>query len=107
MINLDDIKMNVVETASNGVVNHNTIFNFKQKGDIVTAKYSGGLVQRGYLIGRINQSSFNFKYAQLHDDGNVAGGQSNCELRLHDGKIQLVESFEWGAGKGQNVFQQL
>ncbi len=107
MMNLNGVKMNVVKTASNGVVNHHTIFCFSQKSNKVTARYSGGLVKRGFLIGNISNNQLEFNYAQVHEDGNVEGGKSNCMIRLDKGKLQLIESFDWGAGTGQNVFQQM
>ncbi len=107
-INLHNIKMNVVETAGNGVVNQDTIFMFNQKGNRVTARYSGGKVERGFLVGKLNKDQLQFNYAQEHNDGNIAGGESTCQLSINsNGKMQLIENFRWGQGIGRNVFQQL
>jgi hypothetical protein len=38
-MNLDDIKMNVIKTAPNGVVNDLTIFTFSQTDNVVSATY--------------------------------------------------------------------
>ena len=106
--NLHGKRMNVVETAGNGVVNHETIFVFNQTNNIVTAKYSGGLVQRGFLIGKLDSKNLHFKYAQEHKDGNIAGGESNCEIKMgKDETLQLVEHFDWANRKGKNVFQEI
>lgn len=107
-VNFDQLKMNVVETASNGAVNEQTIFHFQQNGNIVTAKYSGGGVNRGFLAGKVENNLLGFKYAQQHADGNIYGGKSKCEMIFKSGQItELIENFKWEAGKGRNVFRTL
>lgn len=39
--------MNVVQTAENGIVNSDTIFEFAQDGSFVSANYSGGKIKQG------------------------------------------------------------
>ncbi|MEO9806430.1 MAG: hypothetical protein ABJF04_24425 [Reichenbachiella sp.] len=108
MTNLDGKQMNVVKTAGNGVVNQDTIFTFTQKAEVVSARYEGGQVIRGYLAGRLIQNQLHFKYAQEHMDGNIAGGESACDVKnLPDGRLQLIENFSWDQGTGQNVFQEI
>ena len=79
-INLDGLKMNVISTAENGVVNSDTIFEFHQVGDDVWASYSGGQVFRGFLVGRVLNDKFEFQYCQSQTDGVLDGGHSTCEL---------------------------
>ena len=43
-MNLNNVKMNVIKTAENGVVNDLTIFTFSQVQNFVTAIYSGGKI---------------------------------------------------------------
>ncbi|MCG8330762.1 MAG: hypothetical protein MI974_23900 [Chitinophagales bacterium] len=50
MINLDHIKMRVIETADNGVVNEDTIFHFTQQGNYVEASYSGGKIKVDFSL---------------------------------------------------------
>ena len=108
MINLNDKQMHVVETAQNGVVNHQTVFSFGQKKDQVFARYQGGPVSRGMLVGRINGSFLHFHFVQEHADGEISGGESTCEIAQQiDGKVMLVEHFDWDRGTGQNIFREL
>lgn len=108
MHNLDEKKMNVIETAGNGVVNQNTVFQFQQKGHVVSARYSGGKVTKGFLVGKIQMKQLRFKYAQQHMDGNVVGGESIGIIEyLPDGKLALIEYFDWDQGKGRNVFREI
>lgn len=107
-VNLHHRKMRVVHTASNGVVNHETIFKFNQSGERVYARYGGGKVERGILVGNVKESSLSFKYVQEHIDGVIAGGNSTCTIAFkEDGKLTLVETFNWEDGIGQNIFEEI
>lgn len=103
-------RMNVVQTASNGVVNAATVFEFEQDGDAVWAPYRGGGIERGFLVGKRRGDQLTFRYAQLATDGTLDGGQSECVIdTLEDGRVRLVEHFEWESrpGGGTNVFEEL
>lgn len=105
---LDGMTMNAVQTAPNGVVSEDTHFHFHQDGERVHADYSGGRVERGYLVGLVEDATFEFCYCQIHTDGSIDNGRSQCELRIDEsGAVQVVEHFEWGGGSGTNVIQQL
>lgn len=109
---LDKIEMNVVKTAAVGVVNHETIFHFSQQGNVVTADYAGGKVKQGFLVGTITEANqLNFSYCQLQIDGKLDNGASQCEVsRNENGKIILIEHFEWASRPGEygtNIFQEL
>ena len=110
-ISLDQIFMNVVQTAPNGVVNQDTFFHFAQNGEWVTATYAGGRIRSGYLVGRIvegNQLIFSYCQAQL--DGRLDNGASQCEIaRNQEGRVVLIEYFEWASRPGEygtNVLQE-
>ena len=100
--------MNVIKTAQNGVVNHKTIFRFEQKGDRVIGRYAGGKVKRGVLVGTVKGMKLSFSYAQQHDDNQVAGGESLCDIQfLDNGSLRLIERFSWEQGRGENVFAEV
>ncbi|MGX1930151.1 hypothetical protein [Flagellimonas sp. 2504JD4-2] len=111
MIHLDKIKMTVVETAENGVVNDQTVFEFKQKNNFVEAKYEGGKILAGFLVGVLKDNTLKFSYCQLQTDGVLDNGTSNAELELSaNGKIRLIEHFEWSSRPGEtgiNVFEEI
>jgi hypothetical protein len=108
---LDKVKMTVIETAPNGVVNSDTIFTFEQTGNIVQAGYTGGKIQKGFLVGQVNDNTLTFSYCQLQTDGTLDSGLSSCELSIEkSGKIRLVEHFEWKSRPGEfgvNIFQEM
>jgi len=108
-ISLDGLRMHVIRTAESGVVNADTIFRFHQQANEVWADYAGGGIRRGSLIGTVDGSTLTFRYCQLQTNGTLDGGKSDCEVRTHEGRIQIVERFQWESrpGGGENVFQEL
>ncbi len=110
-INFHNKKFNAPKTAPNGVINHETIFEFEQNDDAIIAKYSGGKIKAGYLIGRIiSDNRFEFRFTQMHTDGILDGGHSFCDIKILDnGRIRLIEHFEWQSigEKGENIIEEL
>lgn len=109
-VSLDGIQMCVVETAEGGEVNSETIFRFVQNGAVVSAQYAGGKVELGYLVGTMTEEGLHFRYAQVDTEGRLDGGYSTCEIsRLPDGRIRLLEHFQWASreGMGTNVFEEI
>ncbi|TMU55988.1 hypothetical protein [Flagellimonas algicola] len=108
---LDNVQMNVVQTAANGVVNHETIFSFSQQDVQVQASYSGGNIAKGFLIGVLKKEILNFSYCQLQTDGILDNGSSKAQLSITaEGKLRLTEHFDWKSRPGEigiNVFEQL
>ena len=109
-VNLNGRRMHVVSTDQIGEVGIDTIFEFEQNGNIVSARYAGGKIRIGYLVGIINRNNLEFRYAQANIEDHLDGGQSNCEIKIaDDGKLQLIEHFQWSSreGSGTNVFEEL
>jgi hypothetical protein len=110
-ISLNNVRMKVVRTSPNGVVNESTLFTFKQLGNVVSAEYEGGLIKKGFLVGRSDGLVLKFSYCQLQVDNVVDSGVSICVLSANDrGKITLTERFEWKSRPGEfgtNVFEEV
>lgn len=107
---LDGIKMHVVSTADVGEVNQDTIVDFTQEGNLLSARYAGGKVRLGYLVGMMQAASGSFRYAQIDNEGRIDGGSSTFEIaRTDSGRLRLVEHFRWDSrpGTGTNVFEEL
>jgi hypothetical protein len=102
--------MFVSSTAPDGVVGSDTRLTFQQRGDRVIARYAGGAVARGILVGRVIGERLVFRYAQRERDGVIHGGRSVCDvIHLPDGRLRVMERFEWStrAGRGINTFDEL
>ena len=108
-ISFDGKTFRVTNTAPNGLVNDKTIFYFQHIGNLITATYKGGRVKTGFLIGKLHEGKLEFQYSQMHDDESLNGGYSVCEIQFtEDGRIKLVEHFEWSDGqKGTNILEEL
>ena len=109
-MNLDGLTLYVSSTADIGVVGADTLLHFTQKGERVLARYSGGSIKRGCLVGEMSYGSLRFRYTQLESSGEIHGGSSVCDLiTLPDGRTRIVEHFTWRTreGSGDNVFDQV
>jgi len=109
-ISLDRIRMRVVSTAEGGEVNAETLFEFTQDGSVVSARYAGGTVRLGYLVGTMSAEGLRFRYAQVDNFGRLDGGYSICEVgRTAEGRIQLAEHFQWDSreGSGTNLYEEI
>ena len=110
MTNLDGLTMLVSATAPNGVVGGETRLHFTQRGRRVAARYAGGRVSRGRLVGRWMGDILRFRYAQREEPFAIHGGHSVCVVEERpDGCLRLIEHFTWRTrpGSGVNVFAEL
>ena len=110
MIDLNGRRMFVSTTAANGVVGSDTRLHFSQRGARIVARYAGGNVTRGCLVGRWIGEQLTFRYAQREVDNAIHGGRSMCDVqRLGDGRVRITEHFTWTTrtGSGTNVFDEL
>ncbi len=109
-VNLDQIVMYVSSTADQGVVDTSTRLRFIQKGSRVMARYSGGAISQGCLVGTLSKLQLVFRYTQVETSGEIHGGSSVCDVeRLSDHRIRIVEHFAWRTrpGSGINVFEEV
>lgn len=110
-VSLDGVRMATASTSAIGVVDAETILVFEQAGDLFSARYRGGSIWDGLLVGRmLGEDRVEFRYVQLDRSGAMDQGVSTGTLtRLADGRLQLVERFEWltRVGGGENVFEEI
>lgn len=110
IMNLDQTQFRVSATAESGVVSSETRLALAQKGSRILGRYSGGSIQRGYLVGTLEGSVLQFRFTQREAAGQIHGGRSICDLeRLSDGRLRLREHFTWTTrdGAGTNTFDQV
>ena len=110
MKNLDGRTMFVSSTADTGVVSGETHLHFAQRGTRVAARYGGGRVARGWLVGQWAGDTLHFRYAQREDGYAIHAGNSTCHVQeLPDGRLRLTEHFTWSTrpGAGVNVFDEV
>ncbi len=91
-----------VVNAANGEVSSDTVFYYKQVGNIVTADYSGGSIRLGHLVALMDADGcLNMRYHQVNVRGELQTGicRSIPEV-LPDGRLRLHESWQWTSGDG-------
>ncbi|WP_010523518.1 hypothetical protein [Aquimarina agarivorans] len=93
-MDLDNKKIVTVKNE-NGLSSDKTIFHYFQKGKTITAKYKGGCVLEGFIIGKELQSSkIELLYQCLTIEGELKAGRSEGVVsKTTDGKLKL--NFDW------------
>jgi len=89
-----------ISNTDNGETSNETIFHYKQVGNIVTATYSGGKIIQGHLIGLVDSfGNIEMRYHQVNEKNELMTGicKSTPEI-LANGKIRLLEEWKWTSG---------
>ena len=92
-MNYDNKTFRAASNTANGETSAETIFHYKQVGNILTATYSGGRIMAGHLLGLVDEAG------QLDTDGQLMTGRcQSVPEQLPDGKIRLHETWQWTSG---------
>jgi hypothetical protein len=97
--------------SENGETSNETLFHYKQVGNILTSEYAGGKIKYGHLMGLVDSSgNIEMRYHQVNDKGELMTGicRSIPEL-MENGKIRLHEQWEWASGdksKGISIIEE-
>lgn len=111
MIDYNDKVFKPIENTENGETSGETVFLYKQFGNILTSEYSGGKIKKGHLIGLVDENgNIDMRYHQVNNNGEIMTGicKSNPEI-LENGKIRLHESWQWTSGdksKGESIIEE-
>jgi hypothetical protein len=112
MINYDNKVFVSVTNTDNGEVSSETVFHYKQEGNIVHVTYRGGNIKYGTLVETVNdQRVLYFRYNHVNIDNQLRGGGciSTLEL-LPDGRVRLYERWKWTdkeASEGESIIEEL
>lgn len=102
MINYQGRLFRPVKTEGASDTTAETIFNYSQKGDLLTGSYAGGAVRYGHLIGIVDAAGhIKMRYHHITKDGELMTGicRSTPEF-MDNGKIRLHERWQWTSGDG-------
>ena len=111
-MNYNDKTFRPVSTTENGETSAETIFHYRQNGNMLTCEYSGGKIIHGHLIGLVDKAgNINMRYHPVNSQGELMTGicQSTPET-LENGKILLHKSWQWTSAdgsKGESVLEQV
>ena len=111
-IDYHDRRFRAVETTANGEVGGDTLFHYRQHGDVIWATYEGGGVQLGTLVAAVDEAGgLDMRYAHVNAEGDLMTGEcrSTPEV-LPDGRLRLHERWRWTSGdesSGESVVEEV
>lgn len=109
-VSLDGRTLVRVENDEHGEVSDETRFHFEQDGDRIRARYSGGEIVDGYLIGTLDGTRWDVRYVQLNEAGETATGHSVGDVEaLDDGRVRVEDEWEWESkdGTGESILEEV
>ncbi len=112
MVNYHNRTFHTVSNSQNGETSSETIFHYKQIGNVVFAEYQGGNIKYGHLLGLVSEyGTIDMTYHQVNVAGELMTGK--CESIpeiLSNGKVRLHENWEWTSGdlsKGKSIVEEV
>ncbi|MGM9477407.1 n-acetylglutamate synthase [Pedobacter sp. GSP4] len=111
MINYNNKVFRPISNTENGETTDETVFTYKQHGNLLSAEYSGGKIRFGHLIGLVDENgNIEMRYHQVNRQGELMTGICHSKPeRLASGKIRLHETWEWTSGdrsKGESIIEE-
>jgi hypothetical protein len=101
-----------ISNSQSGDTSSKTIFEYIQKGNVLSSEYSGGKILVGHLIGIVNElGQINMRYHHINNNGEIMTGVcfSKPEI-LANGKIRLHEKWRWTSGdysEGESILEEI
>ena len=92
------------EKPEAGEATAETVFEYHEEDGVVWARYEGGPVRLGFLVGKRDGDRLDFRYSQLNEEGETSNGRCSTRLSvLPDGRVRLDQDWAWesrpGAGR--------
>lgn len=111
-IDYDGRRFRGVTNTGSGDVGTHTVFDYRQRGDVVWATYEGGGVRLGTLVATVDAGGrLDMRYSHVNEAGVLMTGECRSEPeRLPDGRIRLHESWRWTSGdrsSGRSVVEEI
>jgi len=90
--------------GAEGEATEETVFEYHERGDAVWARYEGGAVRLGFLVGTREGDRLEFRYSQLNDSGETSNGRCSSTIStLPDGRLRLDEEWAWESKSGSGT----
>ncbi len=110
-MNYNNKKFRPVQNSKNGETTEETIFEYKQTGNILTSEYVGGQIVKGHLIGLVDKNgNIEMCYHQINEKGELMTGTCYSKPELtENGKIRLYENWKWTSGdksSGKSILEE-
>jgi hypothetical protein len=90
-----------VEMSEAGEASVATRFEYHEDDGVIWARYEGGAVRLGFLVGTRDGDRLEFRYSQLNGSGETSNGRCSTRISvLQDGRLRLVEDWAWESKPG-------
>src|SRR5262245_40023099 len=78
-----------------------TVFEYHERDGLIWARYEGGAVRLGFLVGTREGDRLDFRYSQLGESGETSNGHCSTGIStLPDGRLRLDEDWSWESKPG-------
>jgi hypothetical protein len=92
-------KFMLIQNTQSGEVNSDTVFEFSQKEDLVTADYYGGTIKFGKIIAQLQKDQLEMLYQCLTKENELRAGKATAQISFTpDQKIRLKLRWKWITG---------
>jgi hypothetical protein len=91
-------------------VSAETVFEYHEDDGLVWARYAGGSIRLGFLVGTRDGDRLEFRYSQVNHAGETAVGRCSTVISLDgDGLLVLSETWRWESrpGSGTSVLREI
>lgn len=111
-MNYDKKRFRPIQNTENGETSEETIFEYRQIGNILTSEYQGGQIRKGQLIGLVNEDgTIEMRYHQVNIRGELMTGICFSKPEIMDnGAIRLHETWQWTSedkSRGTSILEEL
>ena len=107
---LEGRRFRVSEMGDEGEASAATVFEYHEEDGVVWARYAGGAVRLGFLVGIREGDRLQFRYSQLNESGDTSNGRCSSTIStLADGRLQLSDDWAWESkpGSGSSVHEEI
>jgi hypothetical protein len=103
-LSLDGRVFRVAEMGEAGEASEATLFEYHEDRGVVWARYQGGAVRLGFLVGIRRDDRVEFRYSQLNENGETSNGRCTSEISvLPDGRLRMAETWAWESRPGEGT----
>ena len=106
---LDGRRFTPIARADAGEAGTDTVFEYNEDDGLVWARYGGGEIRLGFLVGLRDGERLDFRYSHVNGAGETANGRCSSMISLDEaGRLVLSETWSWESkpGHGTSVLRE-
>ena len=98
MIHFHNKRLALIDNSPTGQVQADTVFEFQQRGSMITARYHGGGIVDGHIIGTVNDSEVHLLYHCFTNAGELLSGKATGIATIQNDQLHLLLDWKWLTG---------